>query len=211
VAKRAIVFFVLLAWCGFLLAGRVWRSHQLTYAFLVWNLFLAVIPAVAGALVLRSRTTAVRVMWAVVWLLFLPNAPYIVTDFVHLTPRPPVPLWYDVALLLSCAGTGLLLGYSSVADVQDAVGMRFGAAAGWFVAMAALLISGFGVYLGRFLRWNSWDPVASPAALVERLGGYGLNPMSHPRTVAVTFVYGVCFALGYAALHVIGTTTMRSR
>ena len=210
-AKRAIVFVVLLAWCGFLLAGRVWRSHHLTYLFLAWNLFLAVIPAVAGALVLWSRTTAVRVLWGIVWLLFLPNAPYIVTDFVHLVPRPPIPLWYDVALLLSCAGTGLLLGYSSVADVQEAVAARFGTAAGWFVAMAALLISGFGVYLGRFLRWNSWDPIRNPGALVERLGGYGLNPMSHPRTVAVTFVYGVCFALGYAALHVIGTTTMRSR
>jgi len=210
VAKRALVFVVLLAWCAFLLAGRVWRSHQLTYAFLAWNLFLAVIPAFAGALVVRARTTAVRLMWGIVWLLFLPNAPYIVTDFVHLTPRAPVPLWYDVALLLSCAGTGLL-GYSSVADVQDAVTVRFGAAAGWLIAMAALLLSGFGVYLGRFLRWNSWDPIANPAELLNRLGGYGLNPMSHPRTVAVTFIYGVCFALGYAALHVIGTTTMRSR
>ena len=210
-AKRAVVFFVLLAWCGFLLAGRVWRSHQLTYAFLAWNLFLALIPAVAGALVLTARTTAVRWTWAIVWLLFLPNAPYIVTDFVHLVPRPPIPLWYDVALLLSCAGTGLLLGYSSVADVQDAVTQRFGAATGWLIAIAALLLSGFGVYLGRFLRWNSWDPIANPAELLNRLGGYGLNPLSHPRTVAVTFVYGVCFALGYAALHVIGTTTMRSR
>ena len=210
-AKRAVVFFVLLAWCGFLLAGRVWRSHHLTYAFLAWNLFLAVIPAVAGAFVLTTRATAARLMWAVVWLLFLPNAPYIVTDFVHLVPRPPIPLWYDVALLLSCAGTGLLLGYSSVADVQDAVTRRFGAAAGWLTAIAALLLSGFGVYLGRFLRWNSWDPIANPAELLNRLGGYGLNPLSHPRTVAVTFVYGVCFALGYAALHVIGTTTMRGR
>jgi len=211
VAKRAVVFFVLLAWCGFLLAGRVWRSHHLTYAFLAWNLFLAVIPAVAGAFVLTARATAARLMWAVVWLLFLPNAPYIVTDFVHLVPRPPIPLWYDVALLLSCAGTGLLLGYSSVADVQDAVTQRFGAASGWLIAIVALLLSGFGVYLGRFLRWNSWDPIANPAELLNRLGGYGLNPLSHPRTVAVTFVYGVCFALGYAALHVIGTTTMRGR
>jgi uncharacterized membrane protein len=211
VAKRAFVFFVLLAWCGFLLAGRVWRSHQLTFAFLVWNLFLAVIPAVAGALVLTLRGTAARLFWAMVWLLFLPNAPYIVTDFVHLVPRPPIPLWYDVALLLSCAGTGLLLGYSSVADVQEAVTRRFGASAGWCTAMTALLLSGFGVYLGRFLRWNSWDPIRDPATLLARLGGYGLNPMSHPRTVAVTFIYGVCFALGYAALHVIGTTTMRSR
>lgn len=210
-AKRALVFVVLLTWCGILLGGRVWRSGTLTYGFLVWNLFLAVIPAVAGALVLKLRATAARLLWAIVWLLFLPNAPYIVTDFVHLRPRPPIPLWFDVALLLSCAGTGLLLGYSSVADVQDAVAQRFGAAAGWATAMAALLVSGFGVYLGRFLRWNSWDPIRNPAALLVRLGGYGLNPMSHPRTVGVTFVYGVCFALGYAALHIIGTTTMRSR
>jgi uncharacterized membrane protein len=211
VAKRAFLFAILLAWCGFLLAGRMWRSHQLTYAFLVWNLFLAVIPAVAAALVVTTRATAARLFWAFLWLLFLPNAPYIVTDFVHLTPRAPIPLWYDVALLLSCAGTGLLLGYSSVADVQAAATERFGAAAGWGTAIVALLLSGFGVYLGRFLRWNSWDPIANPSELLNRLGGYGLNPMSHPRTIAVTFVYGVCFALGYTALHVIATTTMRSR
>lgn len=209
--KRVVVFVVLLAWCGLLLAGRIWRSGHLGYLFLVWNLFLAVIPAVAGALVVKTRAVAAQIFWLLVWLLFLPNAPYIVTDFVHLRPRTPIPLWYDVALLLACAGTGLLLGYSSVADVQSAVEERFGIIAGWAVAMAALLLSGFGVYLGRFLRWNSWEPIANPAELLSRLGGYGLNPMSHPRTVGVTLVYGVCFALGYAALHVIGTTTMRSR
>src|SRR5258706_8830606 len=117
--RRAAVFAALLAWCGVLLTVRVVRTEKVMYVFLVWNLFLAVIPAVAAALLQRSSRTAVQEMWVLIWLLFLPNAPYVLTHFVHLRVRPPVPLWYDVALLISCARPGLLLGYSPLADVQS--------------------------------------------------------------------------------------------
>ena len=197
--KRTLIFAALIAWCCALLAVRVLRSGSFAYSFLVWNLVLAMIPAVAALLFMRARSRAVQVMWFVIWLLFLPNAPYIVTDFVHLHARANVPLWFDIALLLSFAGTGLLLGYSSLADVQTVLARRFGHVASWSAAFIALLLSGFGIYLGRFLRLNSWDAVSNPIALASYLGRGAMNPLAHPRTIAVTFVYGIGLVLGYLA------------
>jgi uncharacterized membrane protein len=203
IARRALIFAALIAWCGALLVARVAKSGTLAYTFLVWNLFLALLPALFALLFARAtkhgNPAVVRAIWFVLWLLFLPNAPYIVTDFVHLTALPRVPLWYDVALLLSFAGTGLLLGYSSVADVQAAIASRFGRAAGWFVAFASLVLSGFGIYLGRFLRWNSWDAITDPFDLATYIARHSIHPMSHRRSVAVTLIYGVGLALGYLA------------
>ena len=210
-ARRGLIFLALFAWCGALLAGRVWRSHTFAFAFLVWNLFLALLPAVFAVLFARAMNRGshalVRAIWFVLWLLFLPNAPYIVTDFIHLAPQPNVPLWFDIALLLSFAGTGLLLGYSSVADVQSAIAARFGRVAGWSIAFASLVLSGFGIYLGRFLRWNSWDAMTDPFDLATYVARHSLHPMAHHRTIAVTFVYGVGLALGYVAYQLPRWTT----
>jgi uncharacterized membrane protein len=205
--QRAFVLAALLAWCAFLIAGRwVWTGHR-AFGFLAWNLFLAAIPAFASTMLGRAARRrsrgAARLGWFLVWLLFLPNAPYIVTDFVHLRPRAFVPLWFDIALFASCAGTGLLLGWASTAEVQRVVRARFSARAGWAVALGAQVLSGFGIYLGRFLRWNSWDVIASPGAFLPEVARRLLDPSSHPRTLAVTLVYGFALALGYLALHVV--------
>jgi uncharacterized membrane protein len=109
-------------------------------------------------------------------------------------------LWYDLVLLLSFSGTGLLIGYLSLDDVQETVAKRFGAVAGWLTVIVSLLLTGFGIYLGRFLRWNSWDVLTNPGGLFADLADRVLNPMSHPRTVAVTFVFSVALTLGYVAL-----------
>ena len=210
--RRALVFVALLGFCGVLLALRVARTGSHLYMFLVWNLFLAAIPPVASYLFVRSMDRGWRVMAAaafVAWLLFLPNAPYILTDFVHLRAQPNVPLWYDIALLASAAGTGLLLGYASLADVQHVIARRWGRPAGWSIAGAALLLSGFGVYVGRFLRWNSWDAVTNPQRLAHDIVARLADPLSHPRTFGMTAIYGVGLFLGYIALRVIGATTER--
>ena len=205
--KRLVLFSTLLLWCAMLLLGRIVHSDSLAFSFLVWNLFLAVIPTIAAWLFVQSverRSPAiVQASWFAVWLVFLPNAPYIVTDFMHLRSRPPIPLWYDIALLGSCAGTGLLLGYSSLGEVQAMLSRKFSTALGWAVAFAALLLSGFGIYLGRFLRWNSWDALANPLQLFLEIADRAMNPLSHSRTIAFTMIYGVGLLLGYVALRVL--------
>jgi uncharacterized membrane protein len=135
----------------------------------------------------------------VLWLLFLPNAPYILTDILHLTRASHAPAWYDLALLLSFSGTGLLLGYLSLIDVQGIVARNFGATFGWIFALVSLVLSGFAIYLGRFLRWNSWDVLIEPTRVLGILGAM-LTPWAHGRAVAVTIVFGVILALGYVTL-----------
>jgi uncharacterized membrane protein len=201
--KQFAVFATLLVWCGILLAGRVYRTGTLTYAFLGWNLFLATIPAFAARRIAKAgeqrRSFALQAAWGLVWLAFLPNAPYIVTDFVHLRPRPPAPLWYDVALLLVCSATGLLLAFWSIAEVQRVVERRFGTLAGWLSTSLVLMLSAFGIYLGRFLRWNSWDVAANPVAVLQDAGSRIIDPFAHPRTLAFTLIYGCSLHIGYVA------------
>jgi uncharacterized membrane protein len=200
VMRRSLLFTLLIAWCLALLSVRIGRSGTWMFLFLGWNLFLAAIPLAASELLMRARSTLMRTSWLAVWLLFLPNAPYILTDLIHLRPRPGIPMWYDLALLLSCAGTGLLMGYTSLVDVQALVTKRRGAVAGWCVAVAALLLSAFGIYIGRFLRWNSWDVLANPAALFLDIATRLIDPFAHPRTLSVTLVFGVMLTLGYVAI-----------
>jgi uncharacterized membrane protein len=200
---RLLVLGALLGWCGLLLLVRVVHSSSLSFVFLVWNLFLASLPALAALAFVRAaerRAPApVQAAWFALWLVFLPNAPYIVTDFMHLRLRPLVPLWYDIAILASCAGTGLLLTYTSLADVQGVMARKFSQFAGWLLAAAVLVLSGFGIYLGRVLRWNSWDALSSPLGLLADIVDRVLNPLSHPQTFGMTVVYGVSLLLGYAA------------
>lgn len=201
--RRIVVFAGLLGWCAVLLFVRIARSGTLGYGFLVWNLFLAVIPAAAAALFVRAGSRVARVFWLLVWAAFLPNAPYIVTDLIHLRARPPIPLWFDVVLLASMAATGLLLGYSSVADVHRVVARKFGDVAGWSVAFLSLFLSGLGIYFGRFLRWNSWDLFVAPTPVAQYVASGLAHPLQHPRAIAVTAIYGMALCIGYVALQLL--------
>jgi uncharacterized membrane protein len=194
--REVLTFALLLAWCAALLTVRVLRSGTLMYGFLAWNLFLAAVPLFAAAMLERSRSTPMQTVWLTVWLGFLPNAPYIVTDFVHLRPRPGIPLWYDIALLASCAATGLLLGYASVADVQRFLARKFGELQAWLFSTSALILCGAGIYLGRFLRWNTWDVLFNPIAIVASI---------RPRVLSVTVVYGLSLVIGYLAFRALSS------
>ncbi len=205
--RRLLLFGTLLAWCAALLLVRFVRSQSFDLAFMAWNLVLAATPAIAAWLFAKAAEkrapAALQVLWFALWLTFLPNAPYVLTDFLHLAPSPAIPLWYDIALLASCAGSGLLLGYISLADVQAVIARRYSARAGWALAAAALLLSAFGIYLGRFLRWNSWDLLVDPLKIVFGTARWLADPLSRTQAIGVTLVYGITLLLGYIALIVL--------
>ncbi|MBD2715037.1 DUF1361 domain-containing protein [Microvirga sp. STR05] len=190
-----------------LITFRVFLTHQITFVFLLWNLFLALIPfGLSTMLGLSAGRLKARVLLPVgaVWLLFFPNAPYILTDLFHLEPRAGVPYWFDLALLLSAAWNGLMLAYASLTDMQALVTRRLGWWAGWGFAAVALLLSSFGVYLGRYLRFNSWDIITNPLALFYDILNRILHPMSFSGTWGVTLLYGVFLLLGYATVRLLG-------
>jgi len=202
--KHRLPLVALCAWCIALLIARAWYAGEVRFAFLLWNLILAIVPVVM-ALVLRSLTSArhlspLQVAVFVAWLVFLPNAPYLVTDFIHLGSRPPVPLWFDVAMLSSFAATGVLLCYSSVADVEAVVTRQFGRVWGAVIAPVSLALCGVGIYLGRFLRWNSWDILTSPTGLARDALGALVDPLADPRAWVVPIIYGLGLMLGYLAV-----------
>ena len=204
--KRLFVVSMLLFWCACMIAVRVNRTGSGYYLFLVVNLFLASVPLFFST-ALRVATYyeshwIMRLVVFCLWLLFLPNAPYILTDILHLTRASQAPAWYDLALLLSCSGTGLLLGYLSLIDVQTIVARSFGPAWSWIFAMVSLVLSGFAIYLGRFLRWNSWDVLIEPTRVFEIIGGI-VHPWAHTQAVAVTLIFGSILTLGYITLRLV--------
>jgi uncharacterized membrane protein len=204
--KRIIVVAGLLFWCACMIAVRVGRTGSGYYVFLVANLFLACVPLfLSTALRVGDHCGAhwtIKLVLLSLWLLFLPNAPYILTDILHLTRASQVPAWYDLALLLSCAGTGLLVGYLSLIDVQTLVARRFSHAWSWIFALVSLVLSGFAIYLGRFLRWNSWDVLVAPTRLIEIMGAL-MHPWDYARPIAVTLIFGIILTLGYISLRIL--------
>lgn len=190
-----------------LITLRVFFTQQLTFVFLLWNLFLAIIPfGLSTMLSLSAGRLQARVLLPVgmVWLLFFPNAPYILTDLFHLERRAGVPYWYDLALILSCAWNGLMLAYASLTDMQALVARRLGWLASWSFVTVAMLLSSFGVYLGRYLRFNSWDIITNPLTLFFDIVTRLLHPFAHPATWGVTLLYGVFLLLGYITVRLLG-------
>ena len=190
--------------CCVMAAARAIYSARFTYLFFGWNLALAWVP-VGLSLVLARRFQPGRqrpVTWVLgaVWLAFFPNAPYMVTDIIHLRPRSPIPLWFDAILVFAFALCGLGLAFISLLLVHGLVRQWRGSRAGWlFVAVVAGL-TGFGVYLGRFQRWNSWDLVARPEDLFASVTQEFLHPALHPRPLGMTVVFGGFFGIAYLVL-----------
>ncbi|HEX8235502.1 MAG TPA: DUF1361 domain-containing protein [Abditibacteriaceae bacterium] len=213
--QRLIAVALLLLWCTTLIVYRAYRasgsfdaSGIKSMAGLLWNLFLATVPLLWSsafrAFMERKRPILAGIFFFL-WLLFLPNAPYILTDLVHLAPRPDVPLWYVLALLLSCAGAGTMLGYISLLEVHKVIEHRSGKVAGWTVAAGSLMLCGFGIYLGRFLRWNSWDAFTNPIRLAKSILGQFIDPGPHPHPLSVTLIFGMGLIVGYLTLRAVAT------
>jgi uncharacterized membrane protein len=181
-----------------------------SFRFLLWNLLLAWIPLVLSLAVYdcyrRGVSLTLLAPAIALWLLFLPNAPYIVTDFVHLTAVGPTPLWFDALVLSAFAWTGLLLGFVSLYLLHAVARHRFGAAVGWTGVLTVLALSSVGVYLGRFLQWNSWDLLVRPGQRLAEIAP-GLNQvavLAHASavTLLLTVLLGVTYLVFYALLGV---------
>ncbi len=135
------------------------RYGALGFRFLLWNLVLAWVPLLIALVVYdlyrRGTRPALLTPAIALWLPFLPNAPYLVTDFIHLTPGAQTPLWLDGVILSAFAWTGVLLGFVSLYLMQADARDRLGPAGGWTAALAAVALTSAGVYLGQFLQGNS--------------------------------------------------------
>jgi uncharacterized membrane protein len=196
---------------------RVSASATHTFLFLNWNLFLAFIPWALSSLLivypkLQEKKLAVITLLCT-WLLFFPNAPYILTDLVHLKHVVSMPMWFDLLLILSFAWVGLLFGFMSMWDIERILKryliqsrlrgvLRYRLSLPIFSSVL-LFVGSFGIYLGRYLRWNSWDIIAKPFALIYDIGDRFVNPFEHPQTWGVTLFMGLFLNVVYWSLRLI--------
>ena len=189
-----------------LIMARIAWTHDFIYASLAWNLFLAWLPLVFALLAGDEFRPANTRNWrflgfAGAWLLFFPNAPYIFTDVVHLTTYFYRHFWVDLMLILLCALTGLVLGFVSLFLMQGVVRKLFGNLMSWVFIAGVAGLSGFGIYLGRFLRFNSWDIIWKPVALSRGIRDWATNPLAHSNSYAFPMLFAVFLFLAYLMLY----------
>ncbi len=188
------------------LAAENLRGGLQHHGYLVWNLFLAWMPLVFALLAGEEVRAVTRKNWRLAlfaggWLVFFPNAPYIFTDLVHISVATARHYWADLVMILSCALTGLLLWFVSLYLMQGLVARKFGGRAGWgFVALMAILTS-FGIYLGRFHRFNSWDVVTKPSEVFDGISSWATGAQFYHPTVTFPILFTVFLFIAYLMLY----------
>ncbi|MCW1971183.1 MAG: DUF1361 domain-containing protein [Anaerolineae bacterium] len=205
-SRRACAAFAVLGGGSlFVLAMLIARgvlAGRFAYYFLLWNLLLAWIPFISAYIVHHlPRQSVLALFFAALWLLFFPNAPYLVTDLVHLrTVAENRFLWLDIVMMFSFAWLGAMLGFLSLWLMHDWVSRAFGWLSGWLFVVLASGAAGFGVYLGRFMRWNSWDIITEPWELASDIFAPFLAPQAHARSLGFAVLVSAMMLMGYATL-----------
>jgi uncharacterized membrane protein len=179
VASLAILSLFVLA----MMIARVLYTRTFDHTWIAWNLVLAWVPLVLALVVYaRARSGMSRpalLALGGLWLLFFPNAPYIVTDLKHIGSSGGIPILYDVLLLSAAAWTGLLLGLTSLFLMHAVARRILGVVSAWALVVGVLAASSFGIYLGRVQRWNSWDVFVRPGALLGQIAnGFHAAPLA---------------------------------
>ena len=183
---------------GLLIACRMYITRELLFIFLVWNLFLAWIPFYVSALLqLFKQKRRVSYLLLITWLLFFPNSLYIITDLIHVGRGSDFPRWFDATLIFSAAVLGLLMAFISLYRVEQFLETKMKQRVVHALMIFILFLGSFGVYLGRFLRWNSWDVLHQPHRLFVSIGERILYPVEYWYAWGITAMFTVLFYLIY--------------
>lgn len=174
-----------------LLAGRILVSDSLRYVFLIWNLVLAALPLLlAWWLSERLQTLSwfkwQQILLSVLFIGFLPNTFYLITDFVHLRQTNEAGLYFDVVMLSSFVLNGIILGFVSIYLLHRQILRRFNERTGLIIITVVFLLASFAAYLGRFTRFNTWDIILRPAGLLFDVSDRFVNPTQHTDTYLAT-------------------------
>jgi len=184
---------------------RVVASENTNYSYLLWNLLLAWLPLLFAWLLYqrlsRERWLSVgNLLLTALWLGFLPNSFYILSDFIHLRSTGDVSLLYDIVLFASFAWNGFVLGFMSLFIVHRQLIKRVSAAMAHTLVGGVLLACSFAIYLGRYLRWNSWDVLINPTGLLFDVSDRIINPAAHPQSLVTTSTFFILLSSIYLVL-----------
>jgi uncharacterized membrane protein len=188
-----------------LVAARIFHTGSFAFAFMPWNLFLAWVPyRISSSLRAAGLWTGLRVVGLIVWLLFIPNSFYILTDLYHLADghrNSRVPEWFDLILILSFAWNGLLLGVMSTWQVEKLLAPDASVLGRWVFLYPVMWLNALGVYIGRYLRYNSWDIVTNPIDLLGDIIRMIAHPLRYHDAWGMIFCYSILLTIMYSLLN----------
>jgi len=184
------------------MAFRIIYTGHILFAFLAWNLFLAFVPYGISKKIVRTNaiSKAKFLFYVFVWLMFIPNSFYIITDLFHLDMNEDVPLWYDLALLLSFAWSGILFGIVSVRQMEKLFERTFNKKFDLLFIIPVMALNGFGVYIGRYLRFNSWDVIANPFQLTKDILYLFIHPIRNRFDWSMIVCYTILLTVIYLTI-----------
>ncbi|HEY4208126.1 MAG TPA: DUF1361 domain-containing protein [Puia sp.] len=188
-----------------LTAVRVLRTEHYYFAFLVWNLLLAYIPYLVSTRLTRldAKGAARGPGWwtlALLWLLFIPNSFYIITDLYHLEDLHQtrnMPQWFDLVMILSFVWNGLLLGVLSVRQMERLFFPRLSLVNELLFLYPIMWLNALGIYIGRYLRYNSWDIVTDPFRLLRDTAMMVVHPFRHHDAWDMVLCFSIMMTLIY--------------
>lgn len=183
---------------------RIIRTGEWTYAFMIWNLFLATIPyLISKWMSIKPAVFSNRIkLMAVfaVWIVFIPNTFYIITDLFHLIPRNDSALWFDLTLLMSFSWCGLMMGVLSVRHMEKAIMYHLPRRTELTFVYPLMFLNAFGVYIGRYLRYNTWDIVCNPFSLMADIANMIFHPLRYGWAWAMIFLFSIMMTLMYLTI-----------
>ena len=201
----------LLISCGFsclLLCTRIIITGHLTYVFLVWNLFLAFLPFAITewlwSIIRKEKNKLLLMAFVAMWLVFVPNSFYILTDLFHLEKFHSAPKWFDLLLIFSFAWNGLVLGILSVRKAELILEIYSGRGFSLFIVFIVMWLNAFGIYIGRYLRYNSWDIIMQPFSLFNELIQVLIHPFRNSMEWGMIMVYAMFMTLLYTTIKKLG-------
>ncbi|MDB5201572.1 MAG: hypothetical protein JWQ27_981 [Ferruginibacter sp.] len=199
------LLFLFFAFIGTMIAFRIYFTGSPYYLSLAWNIFLGWIPYVLSNYFtyVQKKQTWKKLFLFASWLLFFPNALYIVTDLIHLQEASAMPAWYDAVLLFASSFVGILLAFVSLRRAERFLRKYFRPLSVTLSVPLILFLSSFGVYLGRFDRWNSWDVINNPLALGLNIFSYISSPIDNVRTWAITVIFTAIYSLLYFSMKIL--------
>lgn len=192
---KTIALLLMLAFSFLIVQFRYAQTDVRIFRFFWWNLLLAIIPYLTSELLKGAVWRTVLLVLLTV--LFLPNAPYMITDLFHLRTRAEFPLWYDTLLIFWFALVGMALFYLVIFNLETCFKRFFSPVFSHFLIAVICLLNGFGIFLGRYLRFNSWDILSNSDDLTEQILDKIINPSANTRAVGVTLLYGATMLVGF--------------
>jgi uncharacterized membrane protein len=179
---------------------RVKITHDIYLLFLLWNLVLAYIPYMLSSKIKSTppgTITFYTLLFA--WLLFIPNSFYLLTDFIHLHHSNSLQYLFDAVILCCFTVAGFYAGIVSLLQIHKLGEMKFSQKVCDYLMIIICYLISFGIYLGRILRFNSWDILSNPIALVWNI----LKSLFRLEAYIFTIVMGTFILLIYAFIYVI--------